>query len=161
MLQFIKSQFGLDFSLATAEAEHKTRPQDDQQNEKFAQPADLDSSLQLAGTPLPLQEICNLTMADADITSVTEPEASALIDYTDLKIIPTEDFSSQLYKYDMNMLFGLDVGGTVTAFGMTQGPSPIERRILRVRTEQNPDVESKYADLLSMHMPFSEASTLP
>uniref|UniRef100_A0A0X3PBV5 Uncharacterized protein n=2 Tax=Schistocephalus solidus TaxID=70667 RepID=A0A0X3PBV5_SCHSO len=56
----------------------------------------------------------------------------------------------------MNMLFALDDGGTMAAFGVTEGPSPIERRIIRVRTDHDPDFELKLADLRTMHMPFSE-----
>ncbi|VDL97362.1 unnamed protein product [Schistocephalus solidus] len=154
MLQFIKSEFGLDFSLAAAEAEvgnfdfEHNRARFDGQNETFSRPTDVEYSMGLAGNPLPLQEICNLTMADADITSETELAPSTLIDYANL-------------KYDMNMLFALDDGGTMAAFGVTEGPSPIERRIIRVRTDHDPDFELKLADLRTMHMPFSEASTLP
>nr|VZI15599.1 unnamed protein product [Spirometra erinaceieuropaei] len=157
MLQFIKSQFGLDFSLATAEAEKANRVRPHQQNDTFSQPTDVDNSMELAGNPLALQEICNLTMADADITSDAEHAASTLIDYTSLMAIRPEDFLSQLPSYDMNTLFALDEGGTMTAFGVTDGLSAIERRIIRIRTDRNPDLELNHADLLKMNMPFSEA----
>ncbi|KAL5961498.1 hypothetical protein TSMEX_010779 [Taenia solium] len=171
MLKLIESQLG--FSVSMQYLEEHTIPESDIVGSHCRQLRDLtntthlsDDSLsstpQFGGNPLALDEICNLSMIDRQLSSPRVAPSSRFFNYFQYKSLRPDELANAFSTFGEGVLFPISraANDEPQLVALLPGASAKTRRVLRIFTIQNPDMKLKLDQLEARFMPFSSEVTI-
>nr|CDS21461.1 hypothetical protein EgrG_000187900 [Echinococcus granulosus] len=168
MLKLIESQLGVRVSMQYLEehnipesdrivAPHHRQLHDLTNITHLSGDASLSQSVQFGGNPLALDEICNLSIIDEQLSSRRVASSSRFFNYSQYKCLRPDELAKAFSTFGEGVLFL--VGGAANdapqLVALLPGTSAMTRRVLRVFTIQSPDMKLKLGQLEARFMPFS------
>ncbi|VDD80486.1 unnamed protein product [Mesocestoides corti] len=114
-------------------------------------------SMKFEGNPLDLEEVCNLSVIDSQLTLKKTAAVSGMFNYSSYKQLKPTELPDAFSTYGEGTLFLTSgaAGGAPQLVALLPGTSNDSRRLLRAYTIQNPDMELKVSQLETRFMPFS------
>ncbi|VDK36625.1 unnamed protein product [Taenia asiatica] len=180
MLKLIESQLGFSVSMQYLE-EHEV-PESDIVGSHCRQLRDLtntthlsdddspSSTPQFGGNPLALDEICNLSMIDRQLSSPRVAPSSRFFNYLQYKSLRPDELANAFSTFGEGVLFPSrrTANDEPQLVALLPGASAKTRRVLRIFTIQsqprvhflNPDMKLKLDQLEARFMPFSREVTI-